>query len=170
MDTLYTGLVITRRKTFAGSVTGTPTVSVYKNGVLSGSPANGTGSGATWVFTATVPGGTVGDSIQIEASGVVSGQTQVIVLAEGQLVALQDVSSIATDAETAATQTAPSAIRTAVGLESANLATLVNAVVGKNVVVPNGDGTYNIAVRNAADTANLVVVRYNPTTGAKVVV
>jgi hypothetical protein len=93
MDTLYTGLVVTRRKTFAGSVTGTPTVSVYKNGTLVGSPVNGTGSGATWVFAATVPSGDVGDSIQIEASGVVSGQTQVIVLAEGQLVALQDVAT-----------------------------------------------------------------------------
>jgi len=93
MDTLYTGLVITRRKTFAGSVTGTPTANVYKNGVLVGSPDNGTGSGDTWLFAATVPSGDVGDSIQIEASGVVSGQTQVIVLAEGQLVSLQDVST-----------------------------------------------------------------------------
>jgi hypothetical protein len=90
MDTLYTGLVITRRKTFAGSVTGTPTVSTYRNGTLV-STVNGTGSGATWVFAATVPSGDVGDSIQVEASGVVSGQTQVIVLAEGQLVALQSV-------------------------------------------------------------------------------
>jgi hypothetical protein len=170
MDTLYTGLVVTRRKTFAGSVTGTPTVSVYKNGVLSGSPANGTGSGATWIFSATVPSGDVGDSIQIEASGVVSGQTQVIVLAEGQLVALQDVGSIAVDAGTAATQTSATAIRTAVGLESANLSTLVNAVVGKNVVENNGDGTYNIAIRNTADTDDLIVIRYNPITGAKVVV
>jgi len=102
MDTLYTGLVIIRRKKFAGSVTGTPTVSIYKNGILA-STANGTGSGDTWVFTATVPAGTVGDSIQIEADGIVSGESQTIVLAEGQLVALQDVSGIAAAANSADT-------------------------------------------------------------------
>lgn len=61
-------------------------------------------------------------------------------------------------------------IRAAVGLESANLSHLVNAIVGKNNVVNNGDGTYNIAVRNAADTATLVTIQFNPTTGAKTVV
>lgn len=70
----------------------------------------------------------------------------------------------------AASQTAPTAIRSSVGLESANLKHLVNAVVGKNVVTNNGDGTYDIAVRDAADTEDLTVFRYNPTTGSKVII
>lgn len=61
-------------------------------------------------------------------------------------------------------------IRSAVGLESANLSSLVNAIVGKNNVVNNGNGTYNIAVRNATDTATLVTIQFNPVTGAKTVV
>ena len=62
------------------------------------------------------------------------------------------------------------ATRSAVGLESANLASLVNAVVGKQNVTDNGNGTYDIAIRNAADSATLVTIRYNPTTGVKTVV
>lgn len=70
----------------------------------------------------------------------------------------------------AASQTAAATIRTAVGLESANLASLVNAVVGKQNVTDNGNGTYDLAIRNAADDATLVTIRYNPTTGVKTVV
>ena len=74
-----------------------------------------------------------------------------------------------TNAATAVTQTGAAALRTSVGLESANLSSLVNAVVGKNNVTNNGNGTYDIAVRNAADSATLVTLRYNPTTGVKVI-
>ena len=73
------------------------------------------------------------------------------------------------NAATAATQTSAATLRSAVGLESANLSHLVNAVVGKQNVTPNGDGTFDIAVRNAADTATLVTIQYNPETGVKTV-
>lgn len=76
-----------------------------------------------------------------------------------------DEIAIALNAATAATQTAPAALRTAVGLESANLDKLVNAVIGKKVVTPVGDGRFDIAVRNAADSATLVTIRHNPVTG-----
>lgn len=61
-------------------------------------------------------------------------------------------------------------MRAALGLEQANLGTLVNGIAGKNNVVNNGDGTYDIAIRNDADTATLRTIRFNPTTGAKTVV
>jgi hypothetical protein len=51
----------------------------------------------------------------------------------------------------------------------ANLESLSNAVVGKQNVTDNGNGTFDIAIRNAADDATLVTVRYNPTTGVKTV-
>lgn len=70
-----------------------------------------------------------------------------------------------TNAATAVAQTAPAALRTAIGLESANLANLVNAVIGKKVVTPVGDGRFDIAVRNSTDTATLVTIRHNPVTG-----
>lgn len=76
----------------------------------------------------------------------------------------------ATQSTTAATQTTAMALRASVGLESANLSHLVNAVVGKQVVTDNENGTYDIAIRNAADDTTLVTIRYNPTTGAKSVV
>lgn len=75
----------------------------------------------------------------------------------------------ATQSTTAATQTAAAALRTSLGLESANLANLVNAVIGKKVVTPVGDGRFDIAVRNAADSATLVTVRHNPVTGDTVI-
>ena len=62
------------------------------------------------------------------------------------------------------------AVRKAVGLESANLAWLVNAVVGKNNVTDNGDGTFDIEVPNSADNGTLGTTRFNPTTGVKTVV
>ncbi len=73
------------------------------------------------------------------------------------------------NAADAKSQTAAATLRTAVGLESANLASLVNAVVGKQNVTDNGNGTYDLAIRNAADDATLVTIRYNPTTGVKTV-
>lgn len=80
-----------------------------------------------------------------------------------------NAATAATQATTAATQTAAAAIRTSLGLESANLANLVNAVIGKKVVTPVGDGRFDIAVRNAADSATLVTVRHNPVTGDTVI-
>jgi len=74
------------------------------------------------------------------------------------------------DAATAATQTAAGAIRSAVGLESANLASLVQAVIGKKTVTDNGNGTYDIAIRNTTDTTTLITIRHNPVTGATTVV
>jgi hypothetical protein len=59
--------------------------------------------------------------------------------------------------------------RAALGMESANLSHLINAVAGKNNVTNNGDGTYDIAIRNAADNATLRTIRVNPTTGVKTV-
>lgn len=82
---------------------------------------------------------------------------------------IADAATAATQATTAATQTAPAALRTAMGLESANLANLVNAVIGKKVVTPVGDGRFDIAVRNAADSATLVTIRHNPVTGDTVI-
>lgn len=82
---------------------------------------------------------------------------------------IADAATSATQSTTAATQTAPAALRTAMGLESANLANLVNAVIGKKVVTPVGDGRFDIAVRNAADSATLVTIRHNPVTGDTVV-
>lgn len=49
--------------------------------------------------------------------------------------------------------------------QAANLDKLVNAVIGKKVVTPVGDGRFDIAVRNAADSATLVTIRHNPVTG-----
>jgi len=87
-----------------------------------------------------------------------------------QTTARTNAATAATQATTAATQTAAAALRTAVGLESANLASLVQAVIGKKTVTDNGDGTYDIAIRNTTDTTTLVTIRHNPVTGATIVV
>jgi hypothetical protein len=70
----------------------------------------------------------------------------------------------------AVTRVSPTGIRAAVGLESANLASLVQAVIGKKTVTDNGNGTYDIAIRNTTDTTTLVTIRHNPVTGATTVV
>lgn len=74
------------------------------------------------------------------------------------------------NAQLAAEQTDPTALLDALGLESANLAHLVNAMIGTNIVEDNLDGTFDITVRNGDDTANLVTIRYNPVTGNKTVI
>jgi hypothetical protein len=83
----------------------------------------------------------------------------------GPFYAAEDVASA-----TAMSQTSPTAIRTSVGLESANLASLVQAVIGKKNVTDNGNGTYDIAIRNTTDTTTLITIRHNPVTGATTVV
>lgn len=61
---------------FSGSVTGTPTAQLYVNGVSTGSPVNGSGSGSDWLFTITLPGLDEDDWVEIICSGVVSTITQ----------------------------------------------------------------------------------------------
>ena len=74
------------------------------------------------------------------------------------------------NAQLAAEQTDPTALLDALGLESANLAHLVNAMIGTNIVEDNLDGTFDITVRNGDNTANLVTFRYDPITGNKTVI
>lgn len=73
---LYTGQVVYPRMRFAGTVTGTPTAQLYVNGVASGSAVNGTGSTDFWVFAVTMPTLVVGNYIEIEVTGTVSGVVQ----------------------------------------------------------------------------------------------
>lgn len=92
MSLVYTGQVITKLVRFAGAVTGTPTAQQYINGVTSGGSVNGTGSGADWVFSVEVSGSAVeGDSIQIEAVGVVEGVTQYKDILFGTVVSTADI-------------------------------------------------------------------------------
>jgi hypothetical protein len=86
MSFVYVGQSLVFRKQFSGTVTGTPTAQVYVNGSANGSPVNGSGSGATWTFTMTVPTSSIGDSIMMEASGVVSAVTQYIELVQAAVV------------------------------------------------------------------------------------
>jgi hypothetical protein len=96
MSFVYVGQSLVFRKRFSGSVTGTPTAQVYVNGVASGSPVNGTGSGDTWTFTLTVPSSSVGDSVVMEASGVVSAVTQYIELTQATVVEILPIGSTIT--------------------------------------------------------------------------
>ena len=74
------------------------------------------------------------------------------------------------NAQLAAEQTDPTALLDSLGLESPNLAQLVNSMIGTNTVVNNLDGTFDITVRNGDNTANLVTFRYDPITGNKTVI
>jgi hypothetical protein len=91
---VYSTQVITKRVVLEGSATGTPTVQQYINGVASGSPINGSGSGAVWVFAATVPAATVGDYYQLTMSATVSGVSIVRDIVSGAVVEVTDESLI----------------------------------------------------------------------------
>lgn len=93
MSFLYSTQIVTKRIVFSGTVTGTPTAQLYVNGVASGSPVNGSGSGTTWVFAVTIPSATVGDYIVIEASGVISGVTQYVEIVSGSIVEIEEPAS-----------------------------------------------------------------------------
>ena len=143
------------------ATTNTFKVAATAGGAAINLASNGSGS---LTFTSPSKRSKSGDGEPIDTVPI---RTTASLTAEGEeaLVAAIVASALGTNAEAAATQTAPAALRTAVGLESANLAKLVNAVIGKKVVTPVGDGRFDIAVRNAADSATLVTIRHNPVTG-----
>jgi len=124
------------------------------------------------IYPSTTGSGTSATAEEIAAATLAlinADATQTTARANAATAATQ-ATSAATQAGAAATQTAPAAIRTAVGLESANLASLVQAVIGKKTVTDNGNGTYDIAIRNTTDTTTLITIRHNPVTGATTVV
>jgi len=91
-------------------------------------------------------------------------------IADKTVAAIKADADLGTGVNGAVTRVSPTAIRTSVGLESANLASLVQAVIGKKNVTDNGNGTYDIAIRNTTDTTTLITIRHNPVTGATTVV
>jgi hypothetical protein len=114
---LYSGQTITPRVRFTGSVTGTPTAQLFVNGSASGSPVNGTGSGAVWVFSVTIPSVSAGAYLEVEVSGVVSTITQTKTVIQASVVELiQDGVILDSD------------IRTAIGLAAANLDAQLSAI------------------------------------------
>lgn len=152
-----------------------PGIAAWPDRPLAGVDVRATLDGRPTELTSSVaPLSQVGQyQLVLDTSGLPSGSI-VAVAIEYEVVAVRyewsaEVFVVDSVADIRAQTSAPN-IRSAVGLESANLASLVNAVVGKNVVTPSGADTYDIAVRNADDTATLVTIRFNALTGAKTVV
>lgn len=85
---VYADQELTIRKRFSGTVTGTPNAQIYVNGSASGSPIAGSGSGAEWVFTIAIPAVDVGDTVTVEAAGVVATVTQYLELLKATAVEL----------------------------------------------------------------------------------
>ena len=94
MSFVYEGQTVTKRIEFSGTVTGTPTAQLYVDGVANGSPVNGTGSGAVWVFAVNIPAASVGAWVDAIASGVVSGVTQTVEIVAAPLVEVYSLTAI----------------------------------------------------------------------------
>jgi hypothetical protein len=94
MSFVYAGQVITKRVVLEGPATGTPSVQAYINGVASGSPVNGTGSSAEWVFAVTVPAADIGDYYQLTMSATISGVSVTRDVVVGAVVEVTDESLI----------------------------------------------------------------------------
>ena len=145
---------------------------------MSGSQV-GLGGGTAGTYTFTSVGGTAlykSPSIAFgsEATNVTSGDHIVELYYPGEtepdIAAIVNiVDGVDNPLATVGTGLDAAGTRAALGLEAANLSHLFNGLVGKNVVTNNGDGTYDVAIRNAADNATLRTIRVNPTTGNKVV-
>lgn len=133
----------------------------------------GSSQPASWSVAVEVIGLDTATAAAQAAAALAQSQTNNAVLASYAspiATASSQSTAAAASAASAASQTTASAIRTSVGLESASLGKAVSALVGKNVATDNGDGTFDVAMRNEADDANLVVVRFNPSTGNKTIV